>query len=167
MSELFPFPLEVTFWNEMSDSERDFFSFESEYLPIPLAHADQICRLNNSSSKLVWKWLGAALPAHWPEAEAQFPNQLVFNLESHNWNSDEGMQAVRQWLHDRNIPYSESMFLMYEPGKVIQLPWKLFVKYWDALTWSVGACAIVMDHKCKWALCFHHEDVIIFGTHCS
>ena len=40
----------------------------------------------------------------------------------------------------------------------------LVVRYWDAFAWPVGYAMLAVDHTLQWACCFHHEDVIAFGT---
>ena len=159
-----PFEIESVGWNDLPDSKRDFFCFEDEYLPLPTEHAVQIRSLAPESADRVWRWLWPSLPSGWPESEPHFANQSELVLDYENWNSDDGAQIVRQWLHDRAIPYSSDVFLIYESDKIVRMPWKLVVKYWDALAWSVGYAMIAMDATRQWACCFHHEDVIVFGT---
>lgn len=164
MSAKLPFDIETIGWHDLTDSQRDFFCFEDEYLPLPNEHALKIQRLTSTSAQRVWQWLGSSLPAGWPASESHFASQTLFRLDDEHWNSDAGIQTVRQWLHDLGVPYSTEVFLIYEEHKLVLMPWKLVVKYWDALSWSIGMYMIVMDCTRQWACCFDHENVIIFGT---
>jgi hypothetical protein len=162
-SEL-PFTFESVGWNDLSQADRSFFCIQDEYLPLPPEHAAQIKRLTPEVARRLWQWLEPSLPTGWPESEPHFANQTILRLEDRSWNTDDGVQTVRQWLHDRGIPYSTDVFLVYEAHQIIQMPWKLLVKYWDALAWSVGYSMIALDRTRQWACCFHHEDVIVFGA---
>jgi hypothetical protein len=164
MAENLPFPIETIAWDEMPESDREFFCFEDEYLPLPSEHAHQIHRLTSGDARRIWQWLGPSLPPGWPESKPHFQNETVFKLEHENWNSDDGVQVVRKWLHDRGVPYASDAFLVYEAHQIVRMPWKLLVKYWDALAWSVRYSKIALDHTRQWACCFHHEDVIVFGS---
>lgn len=160
-----PFSIEAVGWNDLPDSERDFFCFEEEYLPLPATHAAQISRLKSADAQRVWQWLSPSIPSGWPDHEKHFPNETTFSLNDEHWESEAGNGVVRRWLHERDIPYATHVFLIYESGKIIQMPWKLTIKYWDALAWSIGYSMFVMDQTRQWACCFHHENVIVFGTY--
>lgn len=163
MTASLPFEIETTGWNDLNEVQRDFFCFEEEYLPLPEQHLLQIHRLSSSSAERVWRWLGPSLPSGWPESEPHFSDQTAFQLDHGDWNSAEDVQSVRQWLHDLGVAYASDVFLVYESNKIVRMPWKLVVKYWDALAWSVGYAMIAMDPSRQWACCFHHENVIVFG----
>jgi len=165
MTGKLPFPIESIGWNELPESQREFFCFKDEYLPLPNEHALRIQRLTPDSAQRVWQWLCPSLPPQWPESDPHFSNETVFRLDHDNWNTDAGVQTVRQWLHDRSVPYASDVFLMYDTHRIVRMPWKLLVKYWDALAWSVGYAMIAMDHTRQWACCFHHENVILFGAY--
>lgn len=165
MPEHLPFPVETIGWNDMTELERDFFCFQDEYLPLPDTHASQIRRIRPDDARRIWEWLGPSIPQGWPELKPDFTHRTEFELDSENFNSSDGVQIVRQWLHERGIPYSNDVFLVYEANRIIQMPWKIFVRYWDALSWSVGYSMIAMDHTRQWACCIHHENWIVFGTY--
>lgn len=164
MNSELPFAIESVGWNDLPESDRYFFCSQDEYLPLPSDHAAQIQRLKRDSARRVWRWLGTSLPPEWPESEPHFKDEAKFRLEDCHWNTDEGIQTVRQWLHDRRVAYATDVFLVYEADQIIRMPWKLLVRYWNALAWSVGYSMIAIDHTRQWACCFHHEKVIVFGT---
>lgn len=164
MSNKAPFTIEKIGWYDITERQRDFFCFEDDYLPLPKEYALQIHLLTSSSAQRVREWLSSSLPSGWPASEQRFAKRTSFKLDDEHWNLDSGIQIVRQWLHDLGIPYSTDIFLIYEADKIVQMPWKLVVKYWNALAWSIGNYMLAMDCTRQWACCFHHEDVIIFGT---
>jgi hypothetical protein len=68
-------------------------------------------------------------------------------------------------LFDRGIPFRRTAYLLYEQDQVVQATWRMVVRYWNAFAWSVGYAMMAVDHTLQWACCFHHEDVIVFGSH--
>ncbi|MEM8777336.1 MAG: hypothetical protein AAGF26_00400 [Cyanobacteria bacterium P01_G01_bin.49] len=146
-------------WLQLSERERSFFCGD-EYLPLPESHALQIASLEAEEGRRVIKWLLNPFDLRWT-IESQFPCKVVMQLGD-KWNSEAGIQTVRQWLHHRHVPYQRQVYLIYDYPQVVQMPWKLVVKYWDALAWSVGVEMLVLDSMRQWVCSFHHEDVITF-----
>lgn len=58
MTSQFPFPVESINWDGMSESDRDFFCFEDEYLPLQAEYNAQIHRLKPCDARRAWQWLG-------------------------------------------------------------------------------------------------------------
>ncbi|MCC9658798.1 hypothetical protein [Rhodopirellula halodulae] len=86
-------------------------------------------------------------------------------MTDESWNTDDGVQSVRQWLHDRDVPYQTTVYMFYDRRMILTMPWRLLVKYWDAFAWSVGYAMVATDSSCQWACMFHHENVIEFGCY--
>ena len=161
MAGQLPFPIRSRTWSELSERERGVFCFDDDDLPLPATHAAQIALLDADHAKLTSAWLFSALPSRWPRPD--FTDEITLRIDD-KWNSVEGVQTVRQCLHGRGITYARQVYLIYDWERVVQMPWKLVVRYWDAVASLVGVAMITMDHTRQWACCFHHEDVIIFGT---
>lgn len=157
------FPIRSRAWGALSERERDCLCFDEEDLPLPEDHGAQIALLYPDDARRTSEWLISALPFRWPEGEPHFADETTLRIHN-KWNSEDGVQSVRQWLHERGIPYTRQVYLIYDWDRVVQTPWKLVVRYWDAVAWSVGYAMLTMDHSRQWACCFHHEDVIVFGT---
>ncbi|MEM7591250.1 MAG: hypothetical protein AAF383_06990 [Cyanobacteria bacterium P01_A01_bin.83] len=157
------FPSELTgkTFNELSEKETGFFTGD-EYLPLPNDHALQIIILDRESLAMV-KSL----------AMSRFNEYLVYGCNSFSyvqkkplhdkWNSELGIQEVRQWLYDLGIPFSQKVFLLYSDNMIVT-SWKILVKYWDAFAWSVGVAMYAFDTSMNWICEFHHEDVITYST---
>jgi hypothetical protein len=165
MTTTMPADAEFVAWDDADDAARGFFCFADEYLPLPREHSLQIGIATHASAKLLCKWVDASLPANWSPDWTHFPHESIFRLSDEHWNTDTGSQAVREWLHERHVPYASTVYLFYDSSRVVSLPWKLVVRYWDALAWSVGYAAIATDKTARWACSFHHENVILFGSY--
>ena len=78
-----------------------------------------------------------------------------------SWNSDEEIAKVREWLFELKIPFDQDIYMLYDEN-VIKTKWKVFVKYWDVFSWSVGFSLNIVDQTRSWMLEVHHEDVLTF-----
>lgn len=162
MSGSLPFPLFSRPWEALSDRERGFF-VEWDYFPLPPNHTDQMRLLTPDSAEAVSRWVWSSIPKLWPERARHFRCDEHLRTDD-CWNAQEKSAAVRQWLFDRGVPFRRRVYLLYEPDEVVLTTWKMVVRYWDAFGWSVGYQMVVVDHSLQWACCFHHEDLIVFGS---
>jgi len=158
MNISFPSLIEFIAWDDIPDRERNF-SFVQENFSVPIFHLEQIRRVAPKSAHQLGKWF------RWYSEDLRFPYESIFQLKDEHWNTDVGIQAVRKWLHECNVPYAQQVFLFYDNDRVFSLPWKLLIRYWDVFAWRVGYAMIVADHTTQWVCCFHHENVIIFGSY--
>lgn len=165
MDQRLPFSVSIRPWPELSEPDRSFFSFGDAYCPLPASHAAQISLLVPADAKRVAAWAFSAIPPGWPDhTDARFMYEKQLNI-SGCWD-DAGRRAdVRRWLFDCGIPFRRTVYLLYERDRVVQTTWRMVVRYWDAFAWSVGYAMVTVDHALQWACCFHHEDMIVFGTH--
>ena len=157
----FPFPLKGKSFNELSEDEERYFCDWDEYF-LPYNHAVQIVLLNEKSFVCV---RDLAFKRLWRDSVSgliRFPIEKRKSLHD-KWNSESGLQDVRQWLYDLGISFSRNVFLLY-PEQVIYTPWKLLVRYWNGFAWSVGMGMYAFDASMNWVCEFHHEDVIIYST---
>ena len=154
----------VTKWSDLAVSNRGFAWLEENYGPLPDVHLESICRVNSADTGRLNSWLGRLLPQTSMD-QLGFPNSEVFRIADENWNTADGVQAVREWLHDRGVPYKTTVFAFYDQDQVLMMPWRLLLKYWDAFAWRVGYSMIATDLSCQWACMFHHENVIEFGAY--
>ena len=164
MDERLPFPASVRPWDELSESDRDFFCFADDYLPLHPNHAAQIGLLAPADAARVIDWAFEAIPSGWPEGTERYEHEANRGLRD-CWNDAARRAQVRQWLFERGIPFRRTVYLLYERKLVVQTSWRMVVRYWDAFAWSVGYSMEAVDHTRQWACCFHHEDVIVFGSH--
>jgi hypothetical protein len=164
MEQCLPFPVTVRPWDELSDWDRKFFSFQDDYLPLHPNHAAQIGLLEPEDALRVENLAYASLPRGWPNGGQYFAHEEKLWVGD-SWNDADAEADVRRWLYGRGVPYRRTVYLLYEPTEVVQTTWRLLIRYWDAFAWSVGSQMEAFDHTLSWACCFHHEDVIVFGSH--
>jgi hypothetical protein len=160
-----PFPVSARPWPELPERDRSFFSFADDYLPLHPHHAAQITLLDPADAGRVTDWAFAAIPPGWPDlTDQRFEHEHQRSVRG-CWD-DAGRRAeVRRWLADRGVPFRRTAYLLYAPHRVVQATWRMVVRYWDAFAWSVGYAMVAVDHTLQWACCFHHEDMIVFGSH--
>jgi hypothetical protein len=159
-----PFAVSSRPWSELSEPERDFFCDDDD-LPLPPNHAAQIALLAPGHNVRLASWAFAALPPGWPDGTDQrFEFEELLRIHE-CWNDPVRCAEVRRWLFDRGIPLRRTVYLLYERDLVVQTTWRMVVRYWDAFAWAVGYAMVAVDHTLQWACCFHHEDVIVFGSH--
>jgi hypothetical protein len=159
-----PFSISLRTWSELPEQERDFFCFEDEYLLLHPNHAAQIALLAPADAARLASWAFAAIPPGWPDRTNE-----RFQFEEHRsthecWIDPARRAEVRHWLFDRGLPFRRTVYLIYERDRVVQTTWRMVIRYWDAFAWPVGYAMLVVDHTLDWACCFHHEDVIVFGS---
>jgi hypothetical protein len=159
-----PFMVSGRPWPELSEKDRDFFC-DDDYLPLSPNHAAQIALLAPGDNVRLASWALDALPPGWPDgAEQRFASEELLRIHE-CWNDPAGGDKVRRWLFDRGIPFRRTVYLIYAQDRVVQTTWRMVVRYWDAFAWSVGYAMVAVDHTLEWACYFHHEDVIVFGSH--
>ena len=149
-------------WNDLSVSERTFFVGDN-YLPLPQSHANRIAVLRGSPAREFIREAIYGLPGYSPAATENFTSEESVHLTD-VWNDESRVQEVRQWLHDRRIPYPTQVFLLYD-NLVVVTDWKSVVRYWDAFAWSVGVEMMAVDSTKSWVCSFHHEEVITFRSY--
>ena len=164
MEQLLPFPVSVRLWDKLPERDRDFFRFADEYLPLHSNHAARIGLLKTADAARLSSWAFSSLPAGWPERlDARFEHEAFLNVHC-CWNDGAKRALVRQWLFERGIPFSRTVYLIYDRNLVVQTTWKMVVRYWDSFAWSVGYAMLAVDHTLRWSCCFHHEEILVFGS---
>jgi hypothetical protein len=164
VEQLLPFPISTRAWLELREEDRGFFCFGDEHLPLHPNHAAQIELLDAKSAERLSTWAFTAIPQGWPDSnEVKYAAEETFSIAD-GWNDSTRRSEVREWLFQRGVPFQRAVYLLHERNRVVRTTWKMVVRYWDAFAWSVGYAMIVVDHTMEWACCFHHEDVIVFGS---
>lgn len=145
-------------WINCSEKEKGFFCGH-EYLPFHSNESDRIAVLTGPEARELRK-----------KAFCQIPEYLVGNVEkrkgttvllSEVWGNEEEIQKIREWLYNTGVPFSETVYLLYD-NQVVKTEWKILVKFWDAFAWNVGVAMVATDFSGMWACEFHHEDAITF-----
>jgi hypothetical protein len=91
----------------------------------------QIFPLNEDASLYLWN------------AQAQFKifNKEFFNEEYFQDNEcffigDKSVKEIKKWLYQRRIPFSQRVFMAFQPQTGLVLTWKMVIKFWDDLFFS-------------------------------
>ena len=125
----------------------------------------QIGLLARTDVARVTEWAFAAIPPGWPDRTDERFEQEAELAIGDCWDDPARRAEVRRWLFERSVPFGRTVYLLYERDRVVQATWRMVVRYWDAFAYSVGLSMVAVDYTLQWACCFHHEEVIIFGSH--
>ena len=91
-----------------------------------------------------------------------FPNTEGFRI-----SSDVSDDQMIQWLHDRGVPYQTRVYVLlndqYE--RVLVMPWKLVIKYWEALQRHSSYALIITSMDARWACLFNDDEYVEFGSY--
>ena len=154
-----------TAWSELEPAKRGLTLLDEIYGETPIVHLEQIRRIHNDSLPDMNRWLDKMLPVAPSADQLGFPESRFLKLDESSWNTEQGVQSVRHWLHESGTPYSTIAYLFYDRTMILSMPWKIVLRYWKAWAWSVGYSMIAVDSTCQWACMFHHENVIEFGRY--
>jgi len=128
-------------------------------------HLRRICLLPEGESKVVRRFADDAIPLGWPETEHRFRTEVVLNYEQILLDEAAVDGMVRAWLYDRGVRFGRRVFLLMDRGQhVLQMPWRMIVRYWRIFARHCGFASVVVDGTKGWALCLHHEGFLLFGT---
>jgi hypothetical protein len=161
---LFSIP-KSTPWTELPHDNRGAGLLFELYDDVPANHVSQISRIDPDSVADLDEWYHRVLPRSESRDSLGFPESRIRILDDSSWNTEVGIQEVRQWIHNLGIPYDTTTYLFYDRPVILRMPWRLVVKYWTAWAWSVGYAMTAVDSSGQWACMFHHENVIQFGCY--
>lgn len=167
MNHLLPLPISWRPWSELQDHERGFFILGEDDPPLHPNHVARLGRLELFSARRVWDWAYSGFTHGWPEGIGERFRHEEMRSVTDVWGVTERVAEIRRWLHSKGIPFSRPIYLLYTRDQVVFTTWQLLVKFWDVFGWTVGYAMTAVDHTRQWACCFHHEDLIVFGTNSS
>lgn len=73
-------------------------------------------------------------------------------------------RQIKNWLHQRGLPFDKLVFLAWSKENAMIVPWKIFIKYFDSFCYGISDDLTIIDQALTWALLFYHENEICFGT---
>lgn len=71
---------------------------------------------------------------------------------------------VKKWFYELSIAFDRTVFVSYDSSHGYVMPWKMFVKYWRNIYYSISDDVTVLDDSMTWCLLLFHEDQFFFGT---
>lgn len=144
---------------EIDEFQLKWRFIESEYNILPAEHLKQLTPLNEKASNFLWNFISnSGLHENEP-----FGNNFFNTIDStriHEGNE----QEIKKWLYQRGLPFSKRVYLSWQPNTALITSWKLVVKYFDDFYYGGSDDLTIIDESLNWAVLFHHEDEIYFGT---
>jgi len=132
---------------------------DEKYDKLPDEHLDQLKTLDASASEFLWDFISnTGLHTNFPFKRDFF--RTIDNIKSNSINNHD----IKKWLYQRALPFDKPVYLSWQPGDAMVVPWKLFIKYFDSFYYSGSDDLTIIDHSLNWALFFHHDNEIYFGT---
>lgn len=147
-------------WDRLSDKDRNFF-IGDEYLPLHENVSERISVLKDISAVK----LSEDALVNTPIKSKDDSTHEKYNKTENAWGYDVESGKIREWLYKLSIPFSQTVYLLYDNRRIVKTDWKVFITYWDAFSWSVGTALLVIDQTKQWVLEVHHEDVISFYSY--
>ncbi len=137
---------------------------DPRYDVLPPIHLAQVKPLAPADAGRLWNLiLRSDLHAAVPFAEGYFRSLVGTRIADSHGNAAED-RRVRKWLYQRGIPFRRRVWLSYQPEWAIETTWKMLVKYWTAFYYPISDDLTVIDGSFTWALLFHHEEEVFFGS---
>ena len=138
---------------------------DPKYAELSSAHLAQIRPLDKTSSRDLWSYiLESNLHGNDTFREGFF--QSVESISILNSEGDfAGEEArIRKWLYRCSFPFDMRVLLSWQPDLAVETTWKMFVKYWSDFYYPMSDDLTICDRSLMWALLFHHEERVFFGT---
>ncbi len=137
---------------------------DPRYDVLPLIHLAQVKPLAPADAQRLWDLiLQAGIHRAVPFSDGYFRSVVGTRIgDSHG---DEGEdRRVRKWLYQRGVAFRRRVWLSYQPDCAIEATWKILIKYWTAFYYPISDDLTVIDGSFDWALLFHHEAEVFFGS---
>ena len=131
---------------------------------LPAIHLAQVLPLAEADARRLWDLiLQVNLHRAVPFTEGFF--RTVVSTSTDGAHHDEtNARQIRKWLFQRGIPFRQRVWLSYQPEWAIETTWKILVKYWTEFFYSGSDDLTVIDGSFTWAVLFHHEEEVFFGS---
>jgi len=128
-------------------------------------HLAQVRPLDEKSSRKLWSFiLESNLHASDPFLEDFFQSVESISIPNSTGDYAEEDSRVRKWLYRCALPFDKRVLLSWQPELAVETTWKMLVKYWSDFYYPVSDDLTVFDESLQWALLFHHNEKVFFGT---
>lgn len=137
---------------------------DPKYNQLPAIHLSQIAALSPAAAKRLWDIiLRSRLHDDLPFVDGFFHQVKSTSIDDSNGDSTED-RRIRKWLFHCGIPFSNPVYLSWQPDLAVKTTWKILVKYWTDFYYPISDDLTVIDGSFRWALFFFHEHEMFFGT---
>jgi hypothetical protein len=136
-------------------SAKKFFTFNNAESPSP-EHQDQILPLTKEAANFLWDFESKIrIGSFYPDITRYFKEVKEFKF-------GQGMESeVKKWLYSRGIPFTNKVFLSFQPDIGLVVTWKMIIHYSSNIFF--GQDLIVWDRSINWGLYYDHNDIFYFG----
>ena len=133
-----------------------------KYEKLPNLHLDQLKPLGKKGARFLWDYTIQS------NLHGNAPFKKDFFRKIDKAPIKEGREIeTKDWLHKRGLPSDKPVFLSWQPNEAMIVPWKIFINYFHHFYNCTPGDLTVIDQSLNWALLFHHQDEIYFGTNCD
>ena len=132
---------------------------DENYDKLPDAHLDQLKPLNVIAANFLWDYISRTNLHN----DVPFKREFFRTIDKARISTD-NEKEIKKWLYQRGLPFDKSVFLSWQPGYGMIVPWKLFIKYFDSFFYGSFDDLTIIDQSLNWALLFHDDGGIYFGT---
>jgi hypothetical protein len=132
---------------------------EDKFDKLPDEHLELIKPLDIDASRFLWEFI-MQINLH---DDVPFKKGFFRTIDKAKI-LDDNQDEVKKWLYQRGFSFDKPVFLSWQPTEALVVPWKIFIKYFDAFYYGSSDDLTVIDRSLTWALLFYHEDEIYFGT---
>ena len=130
---------------------------DEQYDRLPDIHLEQLKPLDEKASRFLWDFISES----GMHLDVPFKKDFFRTIDKAKIQID-NQDEIRKWLYRKGLPFEKEVFLSWQPGEAMIVPWKLVIKYFDSFYYSDDLT--IVDQSLQWALLFYHEDEIYFGT---
>ena len=130
-----------------------------KYEKLPNLHLDQLRPLGKKASRFLWDYTIQS------NLHGNAPFKKDFFKKIDNAPIKEGREIeTKDWLYKRGLPSDKPVFLSWQPNEAMIVPWKIFIKYFNHFYYCTSGDLTVIDQSLNWALLFHHDNEVYFGS---
>lgn len=144
---------------QMNDFGLKWRFTEEKYDLLPKQHLYQLKPLDSEAAKFLWENIAKT------NLHNDTPFKKCFFRTIDKVRILDGKEKeIKKWLYQRGFSSDKLVFLSWQPTEAMIVPWKLLVEYFDSFYYRSSDDLTVIDQSFSWALLFHHESEIYFGT---
>jgi hypothetical protein len=151
-------------YRDMQDFPLKWRFTDPKFRVLPAKHLLQVRVLDVPSARRLSRFISDS-GLH---SEDPFQPNFFRLVESTEIGDSHGNDAedsrIRKWLYRCALPFDQTVLLQWQPEWAVETTWKLLVKYWSDFYYPISDDLTVCDFSLQWALLFHHEHEIHFGT---
>lgn len=109
---------------------------------LPDVHLEQLKPLGKAGSQFLWNFIAnVGLQYGTPFNEPFF--SVVDKARIDHGNE----KVIKKWRYHRGLPFDKEVYLSWQPGEAMIVPWKILIKYFDCFYYSSSDDLTVIDES--------------------